>query len=100
VDGALKNTRASPALCLCVQGHDGVRVNILSPGPIDTLAARGIPDFVHLKERVRECTPLKRGISLVDIGAASVFLASDDSAGITGQTLYVDCGASIVGFPT
>ena len=78
-------------------GEKGIRVNGISSGPIKTLAAAGISGFNEILKHVEEKSPLKRNITLNDISNAALFLASDFSAGITGQVIYVDCGFSITG---
>jgi enoyl-[acyl-carrier protein] reductase I len=78
-------------------GPQGVRVNGISAGPIKTLAAAGIPGFRKMLGRVAEIAPLRRNVSLEDVGNAAAFLCSDLAAGITGEILYVDGGYSTVG---
>jgi len=79
-------------------GKNNIRVNAISAGPIKTLAARGIGDFTDMLKSHAERTPLKRNVDVNEVGATGVFLASDASSGITGETLYVDCGYNIMGF--
>ncbi len=78
-------------------GARGIRVNGISAGPIKTLAAAGIPGFRKMLGHVASHAPLKRNVTLEDVGNAAAFLASDLSAGITGEILYVDGGYSTVG---
>ena len=78
-------------------GPLGVRVNCVSAGPISTLSARGIAGFSRSLEAVAEKAPLKRNVTLDDISRAGYFLLSDLSSGVTGETLYVDCGYNIMG---
>jgi enoyl-[acyl-carrier protein] reductase I len=78
-------------------GARGTRVNAISAGPIKTLAAAGIPGFRKMLSRVAEVAPLKRNVTLEDVGNAAAFLCSDLAAGITGEILYVDSGFSTVG---
>src|SRR5258707_873392 len=78
-------------------GPQGVRVNAISAGPIKTLAAAGIPGFRKMLSRVAEVAPLRRNVTLEDVGNAAAFLCSDLAAGITGEILYVDSGFSTVG---
>ncbi len=73
-----------------------VRVNALSAGPIGTLSARGIPGFVELSNQAAERAPLRRKADIDDVGQAAVFLASDGAKAITGQTIYVDGGLSVL----
>ena len=78
-------------------GPEGIRVNAISAGPIKTLAAAGIPGFRKMLGRVAEIAPLRRNVTLEDVGNAAAFLCSDLAAGITGEILYVDSGFSTVG---
>ncbi|MGQ0835636.1 MAG: enoyl-ACP reductase FabI [Gammaproteobacteria bacterium] len=78
-------------------GPQGIRVNGISAGPIKTLAAAGIPGFRKMLSHVAEVAPLRRNVTLEDVGNAAAFLCSDLAAGITGEILYVDSGFSTVG---
>jgi enoyl-[acyl-carrier protein] reductase I len=78
-------------------GPMGIRVNGLSAGPIKTLAAAGIAGFRKMLARVAEAAPLRRNVTLEDVGNAAAFLCSDLAAGITGEVLYVDSGFNTVG---
>jgi enoyl-[acyl-carrier protein] reductase I len=78
-------------------GARNVRVNAISAGPIKTLAAAGIPGFRKMLHHVEQVSPLKRNVTIEDVGNAAAFLCSDLAAGITGETLYVDAGYSHVG---
>jgi enoyl-[acyl-carrier protein] reductase I len=78
-------------------GPEGTRVNAISAGPIKTLAAAGIAGFRKMLGHVAEVAPLKRNVTLEDVGNAAAFLCSDLAAGITGEILYVDNGYSTVG---
>jgi enoyl-[acyl-carrier protein] reductase I len=78
-------------------GPLGIRVNCISAGPISTLSARGIAGFTPMLAASAEKAPLKRNVTLEDIGRAALFLLSDMSSGTTGETLFVDCGYNIVG---
>ena len=78
-------------------GAKNIRVNAISAGPIKTLAAAGIPGFRKMLHHVEQVSPLKRNVSIEDVGNAAAFLCSDLAAGITGETLYVDAGYSHVG---
>ncbi len=78
-------------------GPKGIRVNCISAGPVNTLAARGIAGFTEMLRRYEEKAPLKRNVLPDELGATGVFLASDGAAAITGQVLYVDCGYEIMG---
>jgi len=78
-------------------GAKGIRANAISAGPIKTLAAAGIPGFRKMLGQVAEVAPLRRNVSLEDVGNAAAFLCSDLAAGITGEILYVDAGFNTVG---
>ncbi len=78
-------------------GTRGIRVNAVSPGPINTVAARGIKGFSSILDTIAERAPLKRPAEQKEVAAASVWLLSDMSRGVTGQTIYVDSGYSIMG---
>ena len=78
-------------------GPLGIRVNTLSAGPINTLSARGISGFVDMVRHAAEKAPMGRNVTLEDIGRSAYYLLSDLSSGVTGMTLYVDCGYNIVG---
>jgi enoyl-[acyl-carrier protein] reductase I len=78
-------------------GSKKVRVNCISAGPVQTLAARGISGFSQMLKHYQERAPLKRSCDPAELGATGVFLASDASAAITGQVIYVDGGYQIMG---
>jgi enoyl-[acyl-carrier protein] reductase I len=78
-------------------GPQNIRVNAISAGPIKTLAAAGIGGFRKMLGQVAQIAPLRRNVSLEDVGNAATFLCSDMAAGITGEILYVDNGFSNVG---
>jgi enoyl-[acyl-carrier protein] reductase I len=78
-------------------GPQKVRVNCISAGPVNTLAARGISGFGDMLRQYEARSPLKRNVLPDEIGATGLFLASDGAAAITGQVLYVDCGYQIMG---
>ena len=78
-------------------GPKKIRVNCISAGPVNTLAARGIAGFMEMLKHYETRAPLKRNILPDELGATGVFLASDGAAAITGQTLYVDSGYQIMG---
>lgn len=80
-------------------GARGLRINAISSGPIKTLAAGGVPGFDNILSFIKNASPLKRNIVQDDVAKAAIFLLSDMSSGITGQTIYVDGGYSIVGVP-
>ncbi|MFC7475787.1 enoyl-ACP reductase FabI [Dankookia sp. GCM10030260] len=78
-------------------GPKGIRVHAVSPGPLATRAASGIKDFDDLMTRVSARAPARRLVTIEEVGAACVFLASDYAAAMTGETLYVDGGYHILG---
>lgn len=78
-------------------GPKAIRVNCISAGAVNTLAARGISGFTEMMKKYEERAPLKRNVTPDELGATGVFLASDGAAAITGQVLYVDCGYEIMG---
>jgi enoyl-[acyl-carrier protein] reductase I len=78
-------------------GTQKIRVNCISAGPVNTLAARGISGFSTMLKHYEEHSPLKRNVLPDELGATGTFLASDGAAAITGQVLYVDCGYQIMG---
>ena len=78
-------------------GPKKIRVNCISAGPVQTLAARGISGFTQMLKHYQERAPLKRSCDPAELGAAGVFLASDAAAAITGQVIYVDGGYQIMG---
>ena len=78
-------------------GPRQIRVNCISAGPINTIAARSIVGFTEMQQHHAEYAPLKRGVLPGEIGATATFLASDGAASITGQVIYVDSGYSIMG---
>src|SRR2546422_10913522 len=78
-------------------GPKKIRVNCISAGPVNTLAARGIAGFTEMLKHYEVHAPLKRNVLPDELGATGLFLASDGAAAITGQVLYVDCGYQIMG---
>lgn len=79
-------------------GKKNIRVNAISAGPVKTLAARAIGDFGDMQKAVVERAPLQRNIDVNEVGNTGIFLASNASSGITGETIFVDCGYNIMGF--
>jgi len=79
-------------------GKKRIRVNAISAGPIKTLAARGISGLGDMMKSHAERSPLQRNVEVSEVANTAVFLASDASSGITGETIYVDCGYNIMGF--
>jgi enoyl-[acyl-carrier protein] reductase I len=78
-------------------GKDAIRVNAISAGPIKTLAASGIGDFRYILKWNQYNAPLRRNVSLEDVGGAGLYLLSDLSGGVTGEVHHVDCGYHVVG---
>ncbi len=78
-------------------GPQKIRVNCISAGPVNTLAARGIAGFTDMLKHYEAHSPLKRNVLPDELGATGLFLASDGAAAITGQVVYVDCGYQIMG---
>lgn len=95
---------AKAALEACVRylandlGKEKIRVNAISAGPIKTLAARGISGLGDMLREHAERAPLKRNVDVNEVASAAVFLAGEGGSGITGETIYVDCGYNIMGF--
>ena len=79
-------------------GPKGIRVNAISAGPIKTLAARGISNLGEMLKAHADRSPLRRNVDPAEVGGTAAFLLSSASSGITGETLYVDCGYNIMGF--
>ncbi|HEX3954060.1 MAG TPA: enoyl-ACP reductase FabI [Stellaceae bacterium] len=78
-------------------GGDNIRVNAISAGPIKTLAASGIGDFRYILKWNQYNAPLKRNVTIEDVGGAGVYLLSDLSSGVSGEVHHVDCGYHVVG---
>ncbi|MGA2062719.1 MAG: enoyl-ACP reductase [Thermoguttaceae bacterium] len=78
-------------------GRENIRVNCISAGPMRTLSAAGIAGFDQLREHAAQKSPLARNVEPKELGAAALYLLSDQSSGVTGETIHVDCGYSIVG---
>jgi len=78
-------------------GPKNVRINAISAGPVNTLAARGIKGFTGMLHHHAERAPLRRNVELEEVGNAGLFLASPMSSGITGEVMFVDCGYNIIG---
>ncbi|MBL9127244.1 MAG: SDR family oxidoreductase, partial [Verrucomicrobiales bacterium] len=78
-------------------GPKKIRVNCISAGPMNTLAARGIAGFTDMLKHYEAHSPLRRNVVPDELGATGAFLASDGAAAITGQVIYVDCGYQIMG---
>lgn len=78
-------------------GKHNIRVNAISAGPINTLSARGVKGMGSLLAYVGQRSPLQRNVTQTEVGDTAMFLVSDLSSGITGETIYVDCGYNIMG---
>jgi len=78
-------------------GPDGIRVNAISAGPIKTLAAAGITNFRKMMAELETAAPLRRNVTIEQVGNAAAFLCSDLASGITGDILYVDSGYNVIG---
>lgn len=78
-------------------GESNIRVNAISAGPIKTLAASGIPHFKEMLNFFSTKAPLKRNVTLEDVGNSALYLLGPLSSGVTGEILYVDCGFNVMG---
>ena len=78
-------------------GKDGIRVNAISAGPIKTLAASGIGDFRYILKWNELNSPLRRNVTIEDVGKSGLYLLSDLGSGVTGETIHVDAGYHVVG---
>ncbi|WP_174273772.1 enoyl-ACP reductase FabI [Sphingomonas bacterium] len=78
-------------------GPENIRVNAISAGPIQTLAARGIGDFNYIMKWNQLNSPLKRNVTIEDVGGAGVYLLSDLASGVTGEIHHVDAGYNVIG---
>jgi len=78
-------------------GRANIRINALSAGPMKTLASSGIGDFRYILKWNEYNSPLRRNVTLADVGGAGLYLLSDLSSGVTGETHHVDCGYHVVG---
>ena len=78
-------------------GKDGIRVNAISAGPVKTLAASGIGDFRYILKWNELNSPLRRNITIEDVGKSALYLLSDLGSGVTGETHHVDAGYHVVG---
>ena len=81
-------------------GAEGIRVNAISAGPIRTLAAAGIADFRNMLDYVERNAPLRRNVTIEEVGNTAAFLCSDLASAITGEIIYVDCGFHITAMGT
>ena len=78
-------------------GSEGTRVNAISAGPIRTLAASGINNFREMLSKAEQAAPLRRNVTIEEVGNVAAFLCSDLASGVTGEITYVDSGYNIVG---
>jgi len=78
-------------------GPNNIRVNAISAGPIQTLAARGVSGLSTMLKHHAERAPLKRNVEVREVGNTALFLCSSLSSGITGETIFVDCGFNVMG---
>ena len=78
-------------------GGQNIRVNAISAGPIKTLAAAGIGDFRYILKWNQYNSPLKRNVTIDDVGGSALYLLSDLAAGVSGEVHHVDCGYHVVG---
>jgi enoyl-[acyl-carrier protein] reductase I len=78
-------------------GRDNIRVNAISAGPIKTLASSGIGDFRYILKWNEYNAPLKRNVTIEDVGRSALYLLSDLASGVTGEVHHVDCGYHVVG---
>jgi enoyl-[acyl-carrier protein] reductase I len=93
---AKASLEASVRYLAAALGPEGIRVNSISAGPIKTLAAAGIGSFKKILDEVSHNAPLRRNVTIDDVGNTGAFLCSDLAAGITGENIYVDSGYNIV----
>ena len=80
-------------------GKRGIRINALSAGPIKTLAASGIGDFSEILKYNEKNSPLRKNVSISDVGKSGMYLLSELSSGVTGEVHYIDSGYNIMGMP-
>ncbi|HIG64090.1 MAG TPA: enoyl-ACP reductase [Methyloprofundus sp.] len=78
-------------------GAEGIRVNAVSAGPIKTLASAGINNFKSMLSKAADTAPLKKNVTIDEVGNVAAFLCSDLASGVTGEITYVDCGYNIAG---
>lgn len=94
---------AKAALEACVRylsndlGPNGIRINAISAGPIKTISAKAVKDFVSILDAVEKRAPLHRGVEQEELGGAALYLLSDLSRAVTGEVMHVDCGYNIMG---
>ena len=93
---AKASLEASTRVMAADLGKEGIRVNAISAGPIRTLAASGIKDFKKMLSNFEKTAPLRRTVTIEDVGNSAAFLCSDLAGGITGEVVHVDAGFSVV----
>jgi enoyl-[acyl-carrier protein] reductase I len=81
-------------------GKHNIRINAISAGPINTLSARGVKDMGGMLKHIAANAPLRRNVEAREVGNTALFLVSDLSSAITGETIYVDCGFNLIGVQT
>ena len=98
VMGVAKSALESSIRYLAAElGEKKIRANAISAGPMRTLAARGLKDFMVMYERIKDKTPLKHNTDPAEVGDAACFLCSDMASGITGEIIHVDSGYHAIG---
>ncbi|GJM18023.1 MAG: enoyl-[acyl-carrier-protein] reductase [NADH] [Phycisphaeraceae bacterium] len=98
VMGVAKSALESTARYLAAElGEHGIRVNTISGGYLKTLASSAVGGTDAFDEHAKTRSPLRRGVEGADVGGTAVYLASDLAAGVTGETIYVDCGVNTIG---
>ncbi|MEK7277402.1 MAG: SDR family oxidoreductase, partial [Chloroflexota bacterium] len=78
-------------------GPQNIRVNAISAGPIRTLASAGVTGFKDMHSEFKNIAPLRRNVTIADVGNAALYLCSDLAAGVTGEVHYVDSGFNVIG---
>jgi enoyl-[acyl-carrier protein] reductase I len=100
VMGVAKAALESSVRYLAVDyGGDNIRVNAISAGPVRTLAGSGVTDARLMYNFQKKNAPLRRTVTIEEIGGTALYLLSDLSAGVTGEVHFVDCGYSIISMP-
>ncbi len=94
---AKANLEANVRYLACNLGPEGTRVNAISAGPIKTLAAAGIANFRKMLDHVEQHAPLRRSVTIEEVGNVAAFLCSDLASGISGEITYVDAGYNVLG---
>ena len=98
VMGAAKSALETSVKYLAMDlGPENIRVNAISAGPIKTLAASGIADFRYILKWTEYNSPLRRNVTIEDVGGAGLYLLSDLASGVTGEIHHVDAGYNVIG---